>query len=501
MPMIVSPRSRYWRSYSTSDGTVRVQLPHVNTQKLSSTTRPRSSESRSGRSALSQLALVSSGAGVPPALDGGAGRRIAAALTATSPATTRTALDAVSTTPSRRVVILILLAVVNGRLPLSASRRGGQGVILESRESPRAGGQAPDRPQRGEVAVPLDAERVDYRGGVRPQHVQKVAVSTQRDIVHPTTDHGAGPVRVDEADRPVGRDGEVRNRAAPVGGEAEAPVVGHYGPARRALVGEHGATHDLEIAAPSQDVRRCRARGRGFRHEQQVTRAEREPERRPAGGRERRASAGRAVRVHGVHVEQIGVLLGDDQAAAIGAERHLRRPDVGAGEWLGGARDRSEPAGRADCEPADVAGAARVQHVECVTVHGEADRQRAAGRRAARERQARRAHAEDGDRIAGRLVGERVDGALTVHGAVGALRLERRLERRGRVGDGAVLLARRESRGGEREESEVLRHGAIPPENCGLTLSASREVTLTCGTADLARARYERVLILLSGRH
>src|SRR5437870_449929 len=32
-----------------------------------------------------------------------------------------------------------------------------------------------------------------------------------------------------------------------------------------------------------------------------------------------------------------------------------------------------------------------------------------------------------------------------------------------------------------------------------MTLSASREVTLTCGTADLARARYERLLILLSG--
>src|SRR6266446_2619794 len=63
--MIVSPRSRYSRSYATSDGTVRVQLPHVNTQKLSSTTRPCSSDSRSGRWVLSQLVLVSSGAGVP----------------------------------------------------------------------------------------------------------------------------------------------------------------------------------------------------------------------------------------------------------------------------------------------------------------------------------------------------------------------------------------------------------------------------------------------------
>src|SRR2546430_7182740 len=208
MPMIVSPRSRYWRSYSTSDGTVRVQLPHVNTQKLSNTTRPGSSESRRGRSALSQLALVRSGAGVPPALDGGAGRRIAAALTATSPATTRTALDAVSTTPSRRVVILILLAVSMVGSPSPPRGEGDRGVILESRESPRAGGQAPDRPQRGEVAVPLDAERVDCRGGVRPQHVQKVAVSTQRDIVHPTTDHGARPLRAGEADPPGGGAGE-----------------------------------------------------------------------------------------------------------------------------------------------------------------------------------------------------------------------------------------------------------------------------------------------------
>src|SRR2546422_10404464 len=94
MPIIVSPRSRYIRSYDTSDGTVRVQLPQVNTQKLSSTTRPRSSASRRGLSLLSQLVLVSSGAGVPPAPGGGAGRRIAAVLTATSPATTAGALDA-----------------------------------------------------------------------------------------------------------------------------------------------------------------------------------------------------------------------------------------------------------------------------------------------------------------------------------------------------------------------------------------------------------------------
>src|SRR5882762_4657732 len=86
MPMIVSPRSRYSRSYATSDGTVRVQLPQVNTQKLSNTTWPRSSDSRSGRSALSQLVLVSSGAGIPPTL--GTADRSAAVVPATAPAST-----------------------------------------------------------------------------------------------------------------------------------------------------------------------------------------------------------------------------------------------------------------------------------------------------------------------------------------------------------------------------------------------------------------------------
>src|SRR5213593_1819312 len=88
MPIIVSPRSRYIRSYDTSDGTVRVQLPQVNTQKLSSTTRPRSSASRSGWSALSQLVLVSSGAVLSPpgGADGGAtGRRRAALVAAPAP--------------------------------------------------------------------------------------------------------------------------------------------------------------------------------------------------------------------------------------------------------------------------------------------------------------------------------------------------------------------------------------------------------------------------------
>src|SRR6266852_4866858 len=101
--MIVSPRSRYWRSYATSDGTVRVQLPQVNTQKLSSTTRPRSSDSRSGWSLLSQLVFVSSGAGVPPTLDVGGRGRIAAVVPATTPASNSTPIEEFRITSSQRV--------------------------------------------------------------------------------------------------------------------------------------------------------------------------------------------------------------------------------------------------------------------------------------------------------------------------------------------------------------------------------------------------------------
>src|SRR5947209_5281864 len=103
MPIIVSPRSRYIRSYDTSDGTVRVQLPQVNTQKLSSTTRPRSSASRRGLSLLSQLVLVSSGAGVPPGLGAGAGRRIAAVSPATIAVPISTDLSVVMLSTSLRV--------------------------------------------------------------------------------------------------------------------------------------------------------------------------------------------------------------------------------------------------------------------------------------------------------------------------------------------------------------------------------------------------------------
>src|SRR2546425_159128 len=101
MPMIVSPRLRYWRSYATSDGTERVQLPHVNTQKLSSTTRPRRSASGGGWWVLSQLVFLSSGAGAPPLL--GIGGRSAAVVPATPPASNSTPIEEFRITSSQRV--------------------------------------------------------------------------------------------------------------------------------------------------------------------------------------------------------------------------------------------------------------------------------------------------------------------------------------------------------------------------------------------------------------
>src|SRR3989442_1774951 len=231
MPIIVSPRSRYIRSYDTSDGTVRVQLPQVNTQKLSSTTRPRRSAIRKGLSLMSQLVLVSSGAGVPPAPSAGAGRRIAAV----SPATI-----AVPTSTDLCVVML------------STSLR----VIWISR-----------------------------------------------------------------------------------------------GPTWCALVREHGAAHQRNTTGRVQLVGRGRACG--FRHEQLVAKAEGESERRAAGGGGGGGPARHAVRVHGVHVELIGVLLGDHEAAAVGTKRHLRRSHVRAREGPRGARDRRESTARPDREAGD----------------------------------------------------------------------------------------------------------------------------------------------------
>jgi len=70
--------------------------------------------------------------------------------------------------------------------------------------------------------------------------------------------------------------------------------------------------------------------------------------------------------VYGVHVEQIGVLLGDHKVAAVGAELHLRRADGGARKEHGSARDRCEVAAGTNREARDVSAAARVQHVKHV---------------------------------------------------------------------------------------------------------------------------------------
>src|SRR2546428_820872 len=80
----------------------------------------------------------------------------------------------------------------------------------------------------------------------------------------------------------------------------------------------------------------------------------------PPGGGHGVRGAGRPVRTPGVPGGQFGFLPGGARAAAMGAERPRRRPEVGAGGRREGARDGGEPAGRADREPADAAGAARV---------------------------------------------------------------------------------------------------------------------------------------------
>src|SRR5207253_1030891 len=75
-----------------------------------------------------------------------------------------------------------------------------------------------------------------------------------------------------------------------------------------------------------------------------------------------------AVGVHGVHVEPIGGLLGDDEPVAVGAELHLGGSDVRAREGECSARDRRERAARSHREARDVAVSARVQHVQHVPV-------------------------------------------------------------------------------------------------------------------------------------
>src|SRR5437879_4898710 len=192
------------------------------------------------------------------------------------------------------------------RLPRCLRRRG---EVLERREAPGPVRETGDRARGREVPVRLYAERVDRLGTAGLQHVQVPAVVAQRDVVDAGADQRGAAVRIDQADRPVGRDRECRHRAGAVAGEADAPVIGHNGPAWCALVREHGAAHQRNTTGRVQLV--GRGRSCGFRHEQLVAVTEGEPERRAASGGSGGGSARHAVRVHGVHVELIGVLLGD----------------------------------------------------------------------------------------------------------------------------------------------------------------------------------------------
>src|SRR2546426_95009 len=206
-----------------------------------------------------------------------------------------------------------------------ASRRGS-----ERCEAPGPIREAGDRPEGREVSVRLYTEPVDRLGTAGLQHVQVLAVVAQRDVVDAGADQRGAAVRIDQADRPVGRDREGRHRAGAVAGEADAPVIGHNGPAWCALVREHGAAHQRNTTGRVQLV--GRGRSCGFRHEQLVAMTEGEPERRAASGGSGGGPARDAARVHGIHVELIGVLLGDHEAAAVGTERHLRRSHVRARE-------------------------------------------------------------------------------------------------------------------------------------------------------------------------
>src|SRR5881396_109470 len=91
--------------------------------------------------------------------------------------------------------------------------------------------EAGDRPEGREVPVRLYAERVDRLRAAGLQHVQVPAVVAQRDVVDAGADQRGATVRIDQADRPVRRDREGRHRAGAVAGEADAPVIGHNGPA------------------------------------------------------------------------------------------------------------------------------------------------------------------------------------------------------------------------------------------------------------------------------
>ena len=94
-------------------------------------------------------------------------------------------------------------------------------------------------------------------------------------------------------------------------------------------------------------------------------------------------------------VDRVRALLGDDQRPAIGSGGDLRRSR--ACERLHGARDRSQQTARADAEPRDVPAAPRVQGVERLTGHREADRRAASRGDALLEHESARTDGEHGD--------------------------------------------------------------------------------------------------------
>src|SRR6266545_227509 len=254
----------------------------------------------------------------------------------------------------------------------------------ERRESLDACRQSADRTESLEASVVLDAERVNGPRAASLQDVQVTAVRAQRDVVHTTADERGRAVS-EETNRAVRCYAEARNRSRPVAGVAEAAIGRYDGPAGRALMCEDGSTDDPDVATPAQCVGRRRARRCRLRHEQQIAGAECEAERRPASRRVRCELTRDTVPVDRIDVEEAGALFGYYELTGVWAERHLRRADVRAGERPRGPRDLRESAGRSDGEASDVPRTARIQDIHDVARDRDADRQRAAGRRATQQ--------------------------------------------------------------------------------------------------------------------
>src|SRR5437879_301393 len=93
-----------------------------------------------------------------------------------------------------------------------------------------------------------------------------------------------------------------------------------------------------------------------------------------------------AVRAPRVHSGPVRGLLRHAEPVTIGTEGHLCGADRASGQHARRADDRRERTIGSDAEAADIAGTARVQHVDLVAMNAEADRPDTTGRHAARER-------------------------------------------------------------------------------------------------------------------